>query len=247
MTQAPHLLLGARARVPPRERRIGRLHDARRAPRTQYDHVAMGLSTERFNAKVGIYRERQDALAAAEPSRRRPRRSRRVVWPRNRPRWKMYQRKGDPILVDTDEGVRPGRDSRITGRARARPRRDRTITAGDSSQISDGACAVVVMSAERAARTRGLAVGSGRRLRHGGRTGQLSLLTPAVAGHRQGCPKGAVEGRRQYDLFEINEAFATVGLASMDDLGIDEAKVNVNGGGRSRWATPWACRAPASP
>ena len=115
MTQAPHLLPGARAGF--------RLGDATLVDSMMYDgltcafdHCAMGLSTERYNQKAGITRERQDAFAAASHERaaaaaKEGRLAEEIV-PVSVP-----QRKGDPVLVDTDEGVRPGHHRRVPGRA----------------------------------------------------------------------------------------------------------------------------------
>ena len=226
MTQAPHLLMGARAGF--------RLGSAELADSMMldgltdaYDRIAMGLSTERFNAKVGISRERQDALAAASHEKasaaiKEGRLAEEIV------AVEVPQRKGDPILVDTDEGVRPGTTIDSLGALRPAFDKDGTITAGNSSQISDGACAVVVMSAERA---RALGVSPlGRVIGYGMVAGpDNSLLTQPSRAITKAARKAGVEVDA-VDLFEINEAFAAVGLASMDDLGIDEAKVNVNGG-----------------
>ena len=141
----------------------------------------------------------------------------------------MPQRKGDPLLVDTDEGVRPGttaeslgalkpafdKNGTITGGQRVADLRRRLRGRGDVGRQGQGA--------------RGHPAGPDRRLRHGGRAGQLAA-DPALAGHRQGGRQGRASTVGAVDLFEINEAFAAVGLASVDDLGIDEDKVNVNGG-----------------
>ena len=147
MTQAPYLLPGARAGY-----RIGDgtlvdsmmfdgLTDA-------FDHIAMGLSTEQHNEKAGISRERQDAFAAASHEKAaaaiKDGRLAEEIVPVQVP-----QRKGDPLLVDTDEGVRPGTTAESLGTAPPRLHKDGTITAGNASQISDGAAAVVVMSAPR--------------------------------------------------------------------------------------------------
>jgi acetyl-CoA C-acetyltransferase len=226
MTQAPHLLMGARAgfRLGSAELADSMLHDGLT---DAYDNIAMGLSTERFNAKAGISRERQDAFAAASHEKasaaiKEGRLADEIV------AVEVPQRKGDPVLVDTDEGVRPGTTVESLGALRPAFDKAGTITAGNSSQISDGACAVVVMSAERA---RALGVSPlGRLIGYGMVAGpDNSLLTQpsraiATASAKAGIDVGAI------DLFEINEAFAAVGLASMDDLGLDETKVNVNGG-----------------
>ncbi len=148
MTQAPHLLPGARAGF-----RIG---DATLVDSMMYDgltdsfdHIAMGLSTEQHNEKVGITRERQDAFAAASHEKaaaaaKEGRLAEEIV------AVQVPQRKGDPLLVDTDEGVRPGTTAESLGALRPAFTKDGTITAGNASQISDGGAAVVVMSAAKA-------------------------------------------------------------------------------------------------
>ena len=148
MTKAPHLLPGARAGI-----RIG---DATLVDSMMYDgltdsfdHIAMGLSTEQHNEKVGITRERQDAFAAASHEKaaaaaKEGRLAEEIV------PVQVPQRKGDPLLVDTDEGVRPGTTAESLAALKPAFTKDGTITAGNASQISDGGAAVVVMSAERA-------------------------------------------------------------------------------------------------
>src|ERR1700722_9308137 len=148
MTQAPHLLPGARAGF-----RIG---DATLVDSMMYDgltdsfdHIAMGLSTEQHNDKVGITRERQDAFAApshekAAAAAKEGRLAEEIV------PVQVPQRKGDPLLVDTDEGVRPGTTAESLGALKPAFRKDGTITAGNASPISDGGAAVVVMSAAKA-------------------------------------------------------------------------------------------------
>ncbi|CPZ54082.1 Probable acetyl-CoA acetyltransferase FadA [Mycobacteroides abscessus] len=141
---------------------------------------------------------------------------------------RIPQRKGDPIEFAEDEGIRA--DTTAASLAGLRPAfsKDGTITAGSSSPISDGACAVVVMSKERAERE-GLEwlaeIGA-----HGVVAGPDSSLQlqPANA-IRKACEREGISPE-QLDLVEINEAFALVGLASIKDLGIDPEKVNVNGG-----------------
>jgi acetyl-CoA C-acetyltransferase len=226
MTQAPHLLPGARAGF-----RIG---DATLVDSMMYDgltdsfdHIAMGLSTEQHNDKVGITRERQDAFAAASHEKaaaaaKEGRLAEEIV------PVQVPQRKGDPLLVDTDEGVRPGTTAESLGTLKPAFRKDGTITAGNASQISDGGAAVVVMSAAKAKELGitplGQLVGYG--MVAGPDNSLLTQPSHAIvkAAAKAGVDVGAI------DLFEINEAFAAVGLASVDDLGIDEDRVNVNGG-----------------
>ena len=148
MTQAPYLLPGARAGY-----RIG---DGTLVDSMMYDgltdafdHIAMGLSTEQHNEKVGISRDRQDAFAAASHEKAaaaiKDGRLAEEIVPVQVP-----QRKGDPLLVDTDEGVRPGTTAESLGALKPAFAKDGTITAGNASQISDGGAAVVVMSAAKA-------------------------------------------------------------------------------------------------
>ena len=138
------------------------------------------------------------------------------------------QRKGEPLVVDSDEGVRA--DTTVEALARLRPAfaTDGTITAGSSSQISDGGCAVVVMSKEKADQLGlGWLAEIGAHAVVAGPDSSLQLQ-PANA-IRQACAKEGI-GVDTLDLLEINEAFAAVGLASARDLGVDLERVNVNGG-----------------
>jgi acetyl-CoA C-acetyltransferase len=227
MTQAPHLLPGARAGF--------RLGDATLVDSMMYDgltdsfdHIAMGLSTEQHNQNTAkISRERQDSFAAASHEKaaaaiKEGRLADEIV------PVEVPQRKGDPLVVDTDEGVRPGTTAESLGALRPAFDKNGSITAGNSSQISDGGCAVIVMSADKA-KELGVAP-LGQVVGYGMVAGpDNSLLTQpsraiVKAAGKAGVDLGAI------DLFEINEAFAAVGLASVDDLGLDEDKVNVNGG-----------------
>ncbi len=226
MTGAPHLLPGARSGF--------RLGDATLVDTMMYDGLtcafdecAMGLATERYNQVARISRERQDAFAAASHEKaanatKEGRLAEEIV------AVTVPQRKGDPVVVDTDEGIRPGTTAESLGALKPAFDKAGTITAGNASQISDGGAAVVVMSPARAA-----ALGLtplGELVGYGQVAGpDTSLLTQpsraiAKALERAGRSLGDV------DLFEINEAFAAVGLASADDLGIDEKNLNVNGG-----------------
>ena len=138
------------------------------------------------------------------------------------------QRRGDPIVVDTDEGVRP--ETTVESLAALRPafEKDGTITAGNASQISDGGAAVVVMSQGPGERARRHAARRDRGLRAGRRAGHIAS-PPAVPCDSRGARRSGLE-IGDLDLFEINEAFAAVGVASMDDLGVAGDIVNVNGG-----------------
>jgi acetyl-CoA C-acetyltransferase len=226
MTQAPYLLPGARAGY-----RIGDgalidsmmydgLTDA-------FDHIAMGLSTEQYNEKVGISRERQDAFAAASHEKaaaaaKDGRLGEEIV------AVSVPQRKGDPLLFETDEGVRPGTTAESLGGLKPAFTKTGTITAGNASQISDGGAAVIVMSAAKA-KELGLTP-LGEIVSYGMVAGpDTSLLTQPSRAIAKAAGKAGID-IKSIDLFEINEAFAAVGLASADDLGLDEDKINVNGG-----------------
>ncbi len=227
MTQAPHLLPGARAGF--------RLGDATLVDSMMYDgltcafdHCAMGLATDRFNqAGANITRERQDAFAAASHEKAaaaaKDGRLAEEIVPVSVP-----QRKGDPLLVDTDEGVRPGTTTESLGALRPAFDKAGTLTAGNASQISDGGAAVIVMS-----RAKAEALGVtplGELVSYGQVAGpDTSLMTQPSRAIAQALGK-AGKAVADMDLFEINEAFAAVGLASADDLSIPEDRINVNGG-----------------
>ena len=138
------------------------------------------------------------------------------------------QRKGDPVVVDTDEGVRPGTTTESLGGLRPAFSKDGTITAGNASQISDGAAAVIVMSKAKAdelgATPLAELIGYG----------MVAGPDPSLLTQPSRAIKRALEhddrSVSDVDLFELNEAFAAVGLASMKDLGISDDIVNVNGG-----------------
>jgi acetyl-CoA C-acetyltransferase len=192
-----------------------------------FDHIAMGESTDKFNAKLGIKREDQDAFAARSHQRA-ARAQKDGLFEEEITPVSIPQRKGDPIVFAADEGIRA--DTTVDGLARLRPAfgKDGTITAGTASQISDGACAVVVVSKAKAEEL-GLEwiaeIGA-----HGNVAGPDNSLQsqPSNAIKHALSKEGLAVG--DLDLIEINEAFAAVGLQSMEDLEVDEEKVNVNGG-----------------
>ena len=226
MTQAPYLLPGARAGY-----RIG---DGTLVDSMMYDglfcafdNCAMGLGTERYNGADGVSRERQDAFSALSHERAaaaiKDGKFADEIVPVSVP-----QRKGDPLVVDTDEGVRPETTAESLGKLRPAFDKNGTITAGNASQISDGAAAVIVMSKAKAEE---LGVSPlGELISYGQVAGPdpSLLLQPsnaiAVALAKAGLTT------KDIDIFEINEAFAAVGCASGEALGISEDVVNVNGG-----------------
>jgi acetyl-CoA C-acetyltransferase len=192
-----------------------------------FDACLMGLGTDRYTGD-SITRDEQDAFAATSHDRAaaaiKDGRFTDEIAPVSIP-----QRKGDPILVETDEGVRPGTTAESLGKLRPAFDPDGTVTAGNASQLSDGGSAVILMS-KAAAEARGVTP-LGEVLGYGMIAGPDSaslLQQPSRAINRALERAGRSLG--DVDLFEINEAFAAVGIASMRDLGVSDEIVNVNGG-----------------
>ena len=226
MTNAPHLVPGARAGF-----RYGEatMHDAisHDALFCAFNQVVMGESTESYNAKLGLTREEQDEFSARSHERAaaamKDGRFDAEIVPLEIP-----QRKGEPLIVNEDEGVRPGTTSEALAKLRPAFAADGTITAGSSSQISDGGCAMVIMSRAKAEEL-GLPI-----LAEIGAAGfvagpDASLQSQPANAIAQALAKEGLEAS-DLDLVEINEAFASVGVQSMKELGLDADKVNVNGG-----------------
>ncbi len=231
MTQAPHFL--------PRSREGIKFGDVALVDHMSYDGLwdvfttqAMGALTEACNAELGITREDQDAFAARSHQRAAAAWKNGVmdeeVVPVEIPQRRSSSNSGDPVSFKDDEGIRADTTVESLGRLRPAFAKDGTITAGTSSQISDGAAAVVVMSrvkAEELGLTWLAEIGA-----HGIVAGPDSTLqTQPSAAIRKACAREGIEPA-DLDLVEINEAFASVGLKSMRDLGLSEDVVNVNGG-----------------
>jgi acetyl-CoA C-acetyltransferase len=226
MTNAPYLLPGARAGY--------RLGDATVLDAMMFDgltcgldHCSMGEATERYTTAAGISRQQLDTFAAASHERAanaiKAGRLAEEIAPVAIP-----QRRGDPVVVDTDEGVRPGTTADSLGALRPAFVADGTLTAGNSSQISDGAAALIVMSPHKAAELGVTPLGE--IVAYGQVAGpDTSLLTQPSRAIAKAAARATLEPSA-ISLFEINEAFASVAIASMTDLGITDDLVNVNGG-----------------
>jgi len=226
MSNAPHLLTGSREGV-----KYGswEMIDSMAFDglTCAFDECAMGESTERFNGRYDLTREAQDAFAATSHQRA-ARAQEAGVFAEEIAAVSIPQRKGDPIEISQDEGIRGDSTVESLGKLRPAFAADGTITAGNASQISDGAAAVVVMRRSKAEEL-GLAwlaeIGA-----HGVVAGPDASLheQPAnaivLACEREGIAVSDV------DLLEINEAFAAVGLVSTSKLGVSADIVNVNGG-----------------
>ncbi|NBE80444.1 acetyl-CoA C-acetyltransferase [Micromonospora rubida] len=226
MTNAPHLMLGQRAGYKYGDVTI-KDHMALDGLTDAWDCCSMGESTERHGAKHGITREEQDAFAAASHQRAAAAQKNGHFAEEITPVI-IPQRKGDPLVIGEDEGIRPGTTVESLAKLRPAFAKDGTITAGSSSPISDGAAAVVVMSKAKA-KELGLTwlaeIGA-----HGNVAGpDNSLHSQPSNAINHALKKGGL-GISDLDLVEINEAFAAVGVQSTRDLGISPDKVNVNGG-----------------
>jgi acetyl-CoA C-acetyltransferase len=190
--------------------------------------MAMGVSTETYNSRYAdLTREKQDALAARSHARAAAATEAGLFENEITPVM-IPQRKGDPIAFSKDEGIRPETTMESLGALRPAFAKDGSITAGSSSQISDGAAAVVVMSKSKA-ESLGLSwiaeIGA-----HGVVSGPDASLQeqPANAILKALSKEGLTTA--DLDLVEINEAFAAVGVVSTEKLGVDPEIVNVNGG-----------------
>ncbi|MFL6113005.1 MAG: acetyl-CoA C-acetyltransferase [Catenulispora sp.] len=226
MTQGPYLLPGARAGYHYGDNSIidATSHDALFCA---FDLRGMGASTDYYNKSRNITRTEQDEYAAASHDRATTARKNGLFDDEVVP-VPVPQRKGDPLLVTEDEGVRPGTTAETLAKLRPAFAPDGTVTAGSASQISDGAAAVVVMSRDKAAEL-GAPI-----LAEIGAHGTVAGPDPSLLSQPSNAIVKALarEGRTpgEVDLYEINEAFASVAIQSMRDLGIGPVDVNVNGG-----------------
>jgi acetyl-CoA C-acetyltransferase len=226
MTNAPYIASGARGGF-----RYGNteLKDAIIADGLwcSFDSCLMGLGTERYTAG-NISRQQQDDLAMKSNQRAAAaiaagRFADEII------AVSIPQRKGDPLVISNDEGVRADTTMESLGGLKPAFDKDGTITAANASQLSDGGSAVVMMS-ERFVKDRGIKA-LGQVVSYGMVAGpdNASLLTQPSRAILKALNKVGMKVS-DINLFELNEAFATVGIASMADLGISDDIVNVNGG-----------------
>ncbi|HEV7183897.1 MAG: acetyl-CoA C-acetyltransferase [Actinomycetales bacterium] len=226
MTNAPHVLPGSRMGWTYGS--IAALDSAAHDGLTDaFDGISMGASTESYTAKLGLTREKQDAFAASSHQRAGKAADSGAFADELAP-VSIPQRKGDPVVVTADEGVRPESTPETLARLRPSFSEEGTLTAGNSSPLSDGAAALVLTSRENAERL-GLAW-----LAVVGASGQVA--GPDNSLHSQ--PSNAIAAAlkkgewtvEDLDFVEINEAFAAVALQSMADLALDPERVNIHGG-----------------
>ena len=231
MTNAPYLAAGARSGF-----RYGNAELADAIVKDglwcAFDACLMGQGTERY-AAGGITREQQDTFAMKSNERAaeaiKSGRLADEIVPVAIPQRRVSQKDSEPLLIETDEGVRPG--TTMESLATLKPAFDKegTITAANASQISDGGSGMVLMS-EKALRACGVAP-LGQVVSYGMVAGpdNVSLLHQPSRAIKAALAR-AGKKITDVDLFEINEAFAAVGIASMADLGVGDEIVNVNGG-----------------
>ncbi|MGV2983500.1 acetyl-CoA C-acyltransferase [Microbacterium sp. AGC85] len=227
MTRAPHLLMGSRDGWT-----YGSVevldHMAFDGLTDAYDKESMGASTERHNERYELTRQSQDAVAAASHQRAAAATDS-GVFDAEIVQVEVPQRKGDPVVVTKDEGIRPETTVETLGALRAAFAEGGSITAGNSSQISDGASAVIVTTRANA-EAQGWPV-----LVTVGASGQ----TAGPDNSLQAQPARAIERALEkqgitaadLDLVEINEAFGAVVARSASELGISGDVVNIHGGG----------------
>ena len=227
MTRAPHLLMGSRDGWT-----YGSVevldHMAYDGLTDAYDRESMGASTERHNARYELTREAQDTVAALSHQRAAAAQESGVL-DAELVAVEVPQRRGEPVRVTRDEGVRPETTVETLAGLRAAFAEGGSITAGNSSQISDGASAVVVTTRETAER-KGWPV-----LVTVGASGQTagpdnSLQAQPARAIERACEKQGI-APADLDLVEINEAFGAVVARSQVELGLDSEIVNVHGGG----------------
>ncbi|MBT2485643.1 MULTISPECIES: acetyl-CoA C-acetyltransferase [unclassified Microbacterium] len=227
MTRAPHLLMGSRdgwvyGSVEVLD------HMAYDGLTDAYDNESMGASTERHNMRYELTREAQDAVAAQSHQRAAAAQAS-GVFDAEMVAVSVPQRRGEPVQVTQDEGVRPDTSVETLAGLRAAFAEGGSITAGNSSQISDGASAVIVTTRSNA-EANGWPV-----LVAVGASGQTagpdnSLQAQPARAIEQACAKQGISPK-DLDLVEINEAFGAVVARSQQELGLDSELVNIHGGG----------------
>ena len=226
MTNAPYLLPNARAGYRLGDQSVvdSLMHDGLFCA---FDQVAMGAGTQKYASSAGIERDEQDDFAAASHQRA-ALAAKNGLFDDGIVAVEVPQRKGDPLVVSVDEGVRGDTTTESLGGLRPAFDKAGNITAGNASQISDGGSAVIVASkaaAEKLGREP-LAeiVGFGQVA--GPDASLLNQPSRAILAALEKAGKSVGD----VSLFELNEAFAAVGLASMAELGITDEITNVNGG-----------------
>ncbi|WP_322106441.1 acetyl-CoA C-acetyltransferase [Paraburkholderia sp. J41] len=226
MSAAPHVLPGSRDGF--------RMGDAKLVDSMivdglwdVYNQYHMGQTAENVAKEYGITREQQDAFAAlsqnkAEAAQKAGRFADEIV------PVQIPQRKGDPLLFDTDEFVRHGVTAESLAGLKPAFNKEGTVTAANASGLNDGAAAVVVMSAKKAEALGLTPLARIKAYANAGVDPKVMGIGPVPASKR--CLERAGWSAADLDLMEINEAFAAQALAVNQQMGWDTSKINVNGG-----------------
>jgi acetyl-CoA C-acetyltransferase len=226
MSNTPYLLQGARdgLRMGHRDLLDSMIVDGLWC---SFEQCHMGTAGEVVATEYQIGRGQQDEYAAES--------HRRAAEAQNSGRFKaemlpvnVPQKKGDPIVVDRDESVRADTTAQTLGALKPAFRKDGSVTAGNAPPVNDGAAALVVMSAERAAKLKLTPMARIVGQATSGLPPKYLLMTPVEAVRK--LSKKIGWSLDQVDLFELNEAFSVQAVAVLRELGIDPKKVNVNGG-----------------
>ena len=228
MTNAPYLLPQARDGYRMGDGKLidSMIYDGLWDP---YNNFHMGSAAEMVAARYGITRQEQDAFAAESHSRAAAATAQGVFRDEILPVEIPPLKKGtEPTVFDADESIRPGTTAEILSRLKPAFKEGGTVTAGNAPGVSDGAAALVVMSAERARELNLAPLAFVRAQAVSGREPQWFSLAPIDAVRKVVAKTGWA--LNEIDLFELNEAFSVQALAVNRELGLDQAKVNVHGG-----------------
>jgi acetyl-CoA C-acetyltransferase len=226
MTNAPYLLPDARAGARLGHSRMldSMVHDGLW---DIYNDFHMGLTGEKVSAKYEIGRAQQDAFAA-ESHRRAVEATAAGRLDEEKFAIAIPQKKGEPLRFTTDEGVRADATAESLAKLKPAFQKDGTVTAGNASQINDGASALVVMSAARAAKLGVKPLARITGYATGGMAPEWVMMAPEISIRKTAEKLGRKPA--DFDLHEINEAFSAAACALTRVLDLDPAKVNVNGG-----------------
>jgi acetyl-CoA C-acetyltransferase len=226
MTNAPYLLPDARAGARLGHSRMldSMVHDGLW---DIYNDFHMGITGEKVSAKYEIGRAQQDAFAA-ESHRRAVEATAAGRLDEEKFAIAIPQKKGEPLRFTTDEGVRADATAESLGKLKPAFQKDGTVTAGNASQINDGASALVVMSAARAAKLGVKPLARITAYATGGMAPEWVMMAPEISVRKTAEKLGRQPA--DFDLHEINEAFSAAACALTRVLDLDPAKVNVNGG-----------------
>ena len=192
-----------------------------------YNHYHMGITAENIAEKYSISREKQDELAVASQNKAEAAQAagkfKEEIVPISIP-----QRKGDPVVIDTDEFIKKGANIETISKPRPAFKKDGTVTAANASGINDGAAAVMLMSAEKAQELGLKPLAKIVAYASAGVEPEIMGMGPVPAVKKTLEKAGWTLD--QVDLIEANEAFAAQALGVAGELQFDMSKVNVNGG-----------------